>query len=219
MTQPLPNFQPELQLQLSDQYVIIGIDEVGRGCFAGPITVGAVCLSTNLNNQIDEWLLYGINDSKKLNSSKRAKLARIIQEHAAYSAVCSVEVEFINQYGIVRAFEWGVVQAADQIAAQLPTHLTQHLLIDGFTIAHSPYAQTALVHGDQLSISIAAASIIAKHTRDEYMMQLSLNRTYNMYHWDTNKGYGTVAHRQAIRQYGISDLHRKLYVKNTVNSI
>jgi ribonuclease HII len=177
------------------QYVA-GVDEVGRGCFAGPVVAGAVILPSNFK-ATDK-----INDSKKLSAKLRKKLAEIIKEKALAFSIAEVSVAIINQIGVGKAAQMAFAKAINGLKIQ-----PEHILIDAFLIQTiSPKMQTPIVHGDGLSISIAASSIIAKVYRDELMEDL--HPQYEAYDFFTNKGYGTKKHRDAISKYGLCDLHR-----------
>lgn len=192
----LPTFEHEMKLWDAGIQHVAGVDEVGRGCFAGPVVAAAVILPRNFT-ATDE-----INDSKKLSAKKREKLAAIIKEHAHAFSIAEVSVPVINEVGIGRA-----AQMAFSKAIATLTTAPEHILIDAFLIKDiSPKVQTPIIHGDRLSISIAAASIIAKVYRDALMDRL--HESYAAYNFMSNKGYGTKAHREAIGKFGLSDLHR-----------
>jgi ribonuclease HII len=175
---------------------IAGVDEVGRGCFAGPVVTAAVILPPTFASSKP------INDSKKLSSKVRTELAEIIKQQAIAYAIAEVSVEVINQIGIGKATQIAFVQAVKQLS-QIP----DHILIDAFYILDLPRAnQKPIIRGDGISISIAAASIIAKVYRDKLMEKLHIQ--YEQYDFATNKGYGTKKHRDAIGKYGLCDLHR-----------
>lgn len=195
--------------------LVIGIDEVGRGALSGPVYVAAVCFQPQLSSK--ELRLYealGINDSKKLTKKQREKLAKIIKENALTYSICFNPVEIINSKGIVLAVERAMISAVIKVTQALSAQNFQ-LLIDGFPLKNlsglEGVNQQAIVKGDQLSISIAAASIIAKVARDNHMKMLS--KKYLEYKWDRNKGYGTKAHIAAIKAHGLTPEHRELFVR------
>lgn len=191
-----PTFDYESKLWNQGLRYITGVDEVGRGCFAGPVVAAAVILPSNFN-ATDK-----INDSKKLSPKIRRELSKIIKEHAVAFSIAEVSVQIINNVGIGKAAQIAFFNAVKSLGKT-----PEHILIDAFAIEALPkHNQTAIIHGDSLSISIAAASIIAKVYRDELMEQL--HKQYEMYDFFTNKGYGTKKHRDAIRQYGLCDMHR-----------
>lgn len=183
---------------LQAERVEAGCDEAGRGCLAGAVYAAAVILPPNFRNE-------ELNDSKQLSPAKRYKLRSIIEEKAIAWAVGIVSPEEIDHINILRASFLAMHRAIDQLDVR-----PQHLLIDGnrFTpYPNIPY--TTIIKGDGQYMSIAAASILAKTYRDDYMKQLA--ETYPEYHWTENKGYPTKAHRDAIRKYGITPYHRKTF--------
>jgi ribonuclease HII len=191
-----PTFEYELTHWNNGLQFVAGVDEVGRGCFAGPVVAAAVIFPPTFK-ATDK-----INDSKKLSAKVRKELAKIIKEHALAYSIAEISVPVIN--------EIGVGKAAQQAFAKAVTSLSktpEHILIDAFIIQSiSPKMQTPIIHGDGISISIAASSIIAKVYRDELMEQL--HPQYEVYDFITNKGYGTKKHREAIEKHGLCDLHR-----------
>lgn len=194
MTKPTFDYEKELWEQGIQH--IAGVDEVGRGCFAGPVVAAAVILPQGFS-VTDE-----INDCKLLTPKKREKLAYIIKEHAVAYSIAEVSVTVINDVGIGKAAKKAFFQAIQELSI-----VPEHILIDAFYIDEiDKKKQQAIVHGDSLSISIAAASIIAKVYRDELMKQLS--ERYQAYDFATNKGYGTKKHQAAMKQFGLCDLHR-----------
>jgi ribonuclease HII len=176
--------------------LICGIDEVGRGCFAGPVVVGAVIFPPHFSEY------EGIADSKLLTELQRKKLANHIKKQSLDWAVAEVSVEVINQIGIGKATQLAFVQVLKNLEK-----FPEHILIDAFYISEiEKLIQSPIKKGDQLSISIAAASIIAKVYRDELMKKLS--KEYPHYLFEENKGYGTKLHREMIKNHGLSPLHR-----------
>lgn len=197
-----PTFDEEKLLWRKGIRFIAGVDEVGRGCFAGPVVAAAVILPSNFD-ATDE-----INDSKLLTHEKRCKLAEIIKKYAINFSIAEISVEIINQIGIGKAS-----QQAFYRAIQLLTVKPDFILIDAFYIHNlNKKNQKPIVHGDRLSISIAAASIIAKVYRDELMA--NIHAEYPSYDFHQNKGYGTKKHREAIKKYGLSKLHRSSFNLN-----
>ncbi len=191
-----PTFEYETKLWDQGLQYIAGVDEVGRGCFAGPVVAAAVILPSHFS-ATDK-----INDSKKLTPKVRETLAIIIKEYAVAYAIAEVSVAIINQVGIGKATQQAFLQAVSQL--KIPP---EHVFIDAFMIdGFHKEKQTPILYGDSISISIAAASIIAKVYRDELMRRLHEN--YKKYDFFTNKGYGTKRHREAIGKYGLCDLHR-----------
>ena len=195
-TKKKPTFEYEQQLWQKGLQFIAGVDEVGRGCFAGPVVAAAVILPSDFH-ATDK-----INDSKKLSPKVRVELSEIIKKHALAFAIAEVSVDVINDVGIGKAAQQAFVNSIADLKIK-----PEHILIDAFVIqALQKDKQTAIIHGDGISISIAAASIIAKVYRDELMQKLP--EDYSVYDFFTNKGYGTKKHRDAIGKYGLCDLHR-----------
>ena len=180
-----------------------GCDEAGRGCLAGPVYAAAVILPDE--SSISNSRLSMLNDSKQLTERQRYDLREVIQREARAWAVGVVSSDEIDEINILRAS----ILAMHRAVAQLKIR-PQHLLIDGNCF--SPYediTHTTVIKGDATYMSIAAASILAKTYRDDYMLQL--HQEYPQYHWDRNKGYPAPAHREAIRQYGTTPYHRMTF--------
>ncbi len=174
-----------------------GCDEAGRGCLAGAVYAGAVILPSDFPDT-------ELDDSKKLTDKKREALREVIEKYAIW-AVASVSAEEIDTLNILRAS----ITAMHRAVARLP-QIPEHLLIDGNRFyAYENIPHLCVVKGDGKYANIAAASILAKTHRDEYMR--NLHEQYPHYQWDKNKGYPTKAHRKAIEQFGITDLHRKSF--------
>lgn len=179
------------------QRIEAGCDEAGRGCLAGSVYASAVILPKNF--PIEE-----LNDSKKLSAKKREKLRAIIEKYADW-AIGIVSAEEIDEMNILRASILAMHRAIEQLE-QTP----EHLLIDGNKFYdYKDIPHSCIIKGDGKYASIAAASILAKTHRDDYMKTLS--ESYSQYQWDSNKGYPTVAHRTAIERYGITLHHRKSF--------
>ncbi len=191
---------------------IAGVDEVGRGCLAGPMVVSAVILNpkhlNDYKNLLDEHKLYDeINDSKLLTHNKRCKLNEfIVNEALAYSVVEIDNLE-VDRLGISKC-----TQIAFEKAVLKLDKKPHHILTDAFEIKNfAKESQTNIKRGDSLSISIAAASIVAKVYRDALMERFSHNNKYEVYGFERHKGYGTEFHRNMIKKHGFSDLHRKTF--------
>lgn len=183
---------------LQENRIEAGCDEAGRGCLAGAVYAAAVILPPDFKNEM-------LNDSKQLTEKQRYALRRVIEESALAWAVGIVSPEEIDQINILNASFLAMHRAIDQLKIR-----PEHLLIDGNRF--NPYPDiphTTIVKGDGKYLSIAAASILAKTYRDDYMNQL--HREYPVYDWDHNKGYPTKKHRVAIAEHGISPYHRKSY--------
>jgi ribonuclease HII len=175
-----------------------GCDEAGRGCLAGPVFAAAVILPSDFQSE-------ELNDSKQLSEKKRYALRPLIESQAIAWAVGIVSAEEIDKINILNASILAMHRAIEQLTVS-----PEHLLIDGNRFKPYPaIPHTTIIKGDGKYLSIAAASILAKTYRDDYM--LSLAREYPAYQWHENKGYPTKAHRQAILQNGISPHHRKSF--------
>ena len=192
-----------------------GCDEAGRGPLAGSVFAAAVVLDAALlDNQAHRDWLDLLNDSKQLTDKQRQYLRPLIEQHATAWAVVEVTAEEIDQINILNASIIGMQRALDQLSVT-----PQHIIVDGNKWRpYIPQGQVleiparTVVKGDGKYLSIAAASVLAKTYRDEYMLQL--HEQYPHYHWDTNMGYPTKAHYEAIRQYGITPYHRKSFRLN-----
>lgn len=189
---------------------VIGIDEVGRGAFAGPVGVGGVVFDPNMSVSMRKKLLeLGINDSKKLTAKKRNELSLRIKEFTLAFNVSFIDVDTINEVGIGKATFLGMQKVADNLVSDLNPityNLKPILLIDAYEIPGCTMPQKGIIHGDSLSISIAAASILAKVERDFLMQQLGLE--FPEYGFLRNKGYGTLEHRNALHKFGLTSHHR-----------
>jgi ribonuclease HII len=198
----MPTIDAELELQAANGRRIAGIDEAGRGCWAGPVVAAAVVLGEAVMTQ--PALLDGVNDSKQLTATRREELAATIMTHAAGIGVGIVPAELIDSYGIVPA-----TRLAMELAILHLPQLPDALLIDAVTLPSCPLPQRAIIRGDSLSLSIAAASIIAKTTRDRLMR--NFDRIYPAWSFGLHKGYGTAAHAEALGQHGATPLHRRSF--------
>jgi ribonuclease HII len=175
-----------------------GCDEAGRGCLAGSVYAAAVILPEDYQNDL-------LNDSKQLTEKKRYQLREIIQRDAIAWAVGIVTPEEIDKINILNASILAMHRALDQLKVR-----PEAIIIDGNRFKkYQDLPHTTIVKGDGKYLSIAAASILAKTYRDDYMNRLA--EEYPQYDWLSNKGYPTKKHRDAIRQYGITPYHRKSY--------
>lgn len=218
MPKGLPTSYYEIQMLSEGNQWIGGADEVGRGAFAGPVTTGIVIFSAKFYrdwDSIQKVLPFRITDSKVMSSKEREEAATWIRENSYKWSIGMGSVGEINKLGIVRATNMAFRRAAEKLKGQI-----DQLLIDAFFI---PYIkgvkksnQLPLVKGDTLSVSIAAASIIAKVHRDQVMKELGREHKYLPYSWYENKGYGTKAHRTAIQQLGITRYHRIQFVETSL---
>lgn len=172
-----------------------GCDEAGRGCLAGPVTAAAVILPENFHNEL-------LNDSKQLTERQRELLRPIIEREAIAWAVAFVSPQEIDEINILRASFTAMHRAIDQLTTR-----PEALLIDGNRfIKYQDIPHTCIVKGDGKMMSIAAASVLAKTHRDEYMQRIA--QDFPQYAWDKNKGYPTPAHRAAIELHGATPHHR-----------
>jgi len=200
------------------QCILVGTDEVGRGCFAGPVVAAAVMLPEIEEKSSLAKSLAELNDSKKLNSVQRERLAAIIHE-IGICAIAQSSVEEINEINILQASLMAMRRALDQLSERLPDTMPILVLVDGnkaVTNIGPSYVQSTVIQGDSTSASIAAASIIAKVYRDQMMLQLA--QEFPHYGWESNKGYGSKTHREALRQHGMTVWHRKLFCENALYS-
>lgn len=184
-----------LECFLDVSKVEAGCDEAGRGCYAGPVFAAAVILPHEFYHPL-------LNDSKQVKEKDRDTLRSIIEANATAYAVAMITNEEIDHINILRASFKAMHLAVNQLKTQ-----PEFLLIDGNRFdKHPSIPHTCIIKGDGKYASIAAASILAKTYRDEYMTKL--DEEYPMYNWKKNKGYGTLDHRKAIERYGLSPYHR-----------
>lgn len=175
-----------------------GCDEAGRGCLAGPVYAAAVIMPPDFRNDI-------LNDSKQLTEKKRYQLREIIEREALAWAVGIVDNHEIDEINILRASILAMHRALDQLKVR-----PEEVIVDGNRFyKYQDLPHTTIVKGDGKYMSIAAASILAKTYRDDFM--LKIHKEYPLYHWDKNKGYPAKVHREAIRQYGTTPYHRMSY--------
>lgn len=182
----------------SNQHIEVGTDEAGRGCLAGPVTAAAILINDKLENEL-------INDSKKLSISSRKNLRSFIEEHNSFFSIAHIYEDTIDEINILNAS----IQAMHNAISTLSFE-PEFIIVDGNRF--KPYKQVpheTIIKGDSKYLSIAAASILAKTYRDEYM--LKLHEEFPMYGWDTNMGYPTKKHRAAILEYGPCKYHRKTF--------
>ena len=190
--------EPLLEIGMNLEVIEAGCDEAGRGCLAGPVFAAAVVLPPDFNSDV-------LNDSKKLTSKIRNELRPVIEDLALSFAVAMCTPEEIDKLNIL----WASVEAMHKALRKLTVD-PGHILVDGNRfIQYENVPHTCVVGGDAKYMSIAAASVLAKTYRDEYM--LSLHEKHPQYDWANNKGYPTKKHREAIRKYGITPYHRKSF--------
>ena len=252
----LPSFSFEKKLAKKGYKIIAGVDEVGRGCFAGPVVAGCVIFpstagpagSSSRPTSSDEPAVTRrdslrfrhprviINDSKKMTPKQREVADEWIKENALAWGIGEASVRKINSFGMAKATKMAFRQAISDARKRLGGSI-DFLLADAFFISYVPglpakrrknkkgrfYKKTngrqmAIINGDEKSVSIAAASIIAKVYRDKLMIGLSKQPKYRKYGWGRNKGYGTKEHQKAIKKYGITRQHRKQFVETWINN-
>jgi len=196
-----PTLEEEMALLRQGYCSIAGVDEAGRGCLAGPVVAAAVILPLS-----DDCQTYfeGVRDSKQLTAQARNYLYEVIMQHALAVGVGMGSVELIDERNILQATKYAMRIAINQLLVP-----PQALLLDALLLPDIPLPQRSIIKGDALCLSIAAASIIAKVTRDRLMLQL--HEQYPAYGFAQHKGYGTEAHLAALRQYGVTPLHRRSF--------
>ena len=198
-----------LEAYLNKGVIEAGCDEAGRGCLAGPVFAAAVILPADFRNEM-------LNDSKQLTEKKRYQLREVIEREALAWAVGIVDNKEIDKINILNASILAMHRALDQLTVR-----PEYIIVDGNrwkpyfppialnsqpSTINSPVPATTIVKGDGKYLSIAAASILAKTYRDDFMLRI--HEEFPQYHWDKNKGYPAKVHREAIRQYGTTPYHR-----------
>ena len=199
-------YQYEKELIAKGITLIAGVDEVGRGPLVGPVVTSAVILPVN-------YKLEGLTDSKKLTEKKRDMFYDIIMKDAIAIGIGIIDNNIIDEVNIYEATKLAMKEAINNLKIK-----PEHVLIDAMPL-DIDILHTSIIKGDAKSLSIAAASVIAKVTRDRMMYEL--DKKYPMYNYKKNKGYPTKEHVEAINKYGIHDLYRKTYgpVKDYLNKI
>ena len=200
----MPDFSFEESLGLSTRAVIVGVDEVGRGPLAGPVTAAAVFVD---RQKITSDLLTKIDDSKKIPQKQRATISKQIEGIAIIGIGWASSSE-IDQLNILEASMLAMQRAIFSLRKQIILD-PDYILIDGNKVPRLDFPSKAIVRGDEKSISIAAASIVAKSKRDAFMT--SLSKLYPCYGWEKNAGYGTREHLAAIEREGITTHHRRSF--------
>ncbi len=188
----------ELQARESGYRNVAGVDEVGRGCLAGPVVAAACVLD------IDRPLPEGLDDSKKLSPAKREKIGAELKANCIAYAIGSVSAAEIDRINILEATKEAMLLAIGSLDPP-----ADHLLIDAILLKKSPLAQRSIIRGDSISASIAAASILAKTYRDALMA--AYDREFPQYGFASHKGYGSAFHLDAIRTHGPCPLHRRTF--------
>ncbi|WP_103072506.1 ribonuclease HII [Aquimarina sediminis] len=187
-----------LALQLNPNILECGTDEAGRGCLAGPVTAAAILLPDDFNNTV-------LNDSKQLSETKRNLLRPLLEDSCLAYGVTHVFMDEIDKVNILNASILAMQRSIAQLKPQ-----PKHIIVDGNRF--KPYNDipfTCVIKGDGKYLNIAAASVLAKTYRDEYMEKI--HEEFPMYNWKKNKGYPTTEHRDAIRKYGVTKYHRKSF--------
>lgn len=193
-----------LEAFLRPDYVEAGCDEAGRGCLAGPVFAAAVILPHDISER-NTALAQALNDSKQLTERRRNALRAIIEQEALAWAVVAVDNREIDKLNILRSSITAMHRALDRLELR-----PQHIIVDGNRFyPYNDIPHTTIVKGDGKYMSIAAASILAKTHRDEYM--LKIHEEFPQYAWNRNKGYPSAAHRAAIREHGTTPYHRMTF--------
>ncbi|MBR7160542.1 MAG: ribonuclease HII [Clostridia bacterium] len=195
-------FEYDKQISLEGYKYICGIDEAGRGPLAGPVSVG--CVIMPLDDMID-----GINDSKKLSEKKREALYDIILDKAIGYSIVLVDNVTIDRLNILEATKSAMIEALSKLSVS-----PDLVLIDAVKL-NCDYQQRSIIKGDATSYNVAAASILAKVTRDRLMREYDAK--YPQYQFEKNKGYGTKVHIEALKEYGPTKIHRKTFIGNFVD--
>ncbi len=200
--------RPEIELMDKGYSLIAGVDEVGRGPLAGPV-VAAACI---FDRDVD---IVGIDDSKKLSEKKREQLFDEIKDKALAYGIGEASCEVIDEINILEATKLAMKRAIDEADKMLESKgrdRIQIVIFDAVKINDLKKEQMSVIKGDQTYFSIAAASILAKVTRDNLMKEY--DKAYPEYGFASNKGYGTKAHYEGIKKAGITEIHRKSFLKN-----
>lgn len=200
--------RPEIELMDKGYSLIAGVDEVGRGPLAGPV-VAAACI---FDRDVD---IVGIDDSKKLSEKKREQLFDEIKDKALAYGIGEASCEVIDEINILEATKLAMKRAIDEADKMLESKgrdRIQIVIFDAVKINDLKKEQMSVIKGDQTYFSVAAASILAKVTRDNLMKEY--DKVYPEYRFASNKGYGTKAHYEGIKKAGITEIHRKSFLKN-----
>lgn len=197
---------PEAALHEAGYEQIAGVDEVGRGPLAGPVVAAAVVLP-------EDFHILGIDDSKKLSEKKREEFYEVIKENAVAWGIGMADQQVIDEINILQATKQAMRDAIRQVCAKLADDgkTLDYVLFDALTIDDVPIPQEGIVKGDAKVLAIAAASILAKVTRDRMMVEYA--QQYPGYAFEKNKGYGTKAHYEGLRQQGMCEIHRRSFLR------
>lgn len=187
-----------LQLKVHPEILECGTDEAGRGCLAGPVTAAAIILPDDFSNSL-------LNDSKQLSEKNRGSLKLLLEDCSLTYSVTHITNEKIDEINILNASILAMQQSIGKLTIR-----PQHIAVDGNRFKKfEDIPHTCVIKGDAKFLNIAAASILAKTYRDEFMERI--HKEYPVYNWKKNKGYPTTEHREAIRKYGITKYHRKSF--------
>ena len=205
--------EPEAALHAKGARFIAGVDEVGRGPLAGPVVAAAVVLP-------EDFDVLGIDDSKKLSEKKREELYDIIREKAVVWGIGMADEKIIDEINILQATKEAMRQAISEADAKLralheeegAAGSLDYILFDAVTIDDIQIPQESIIKGDAKVLAIAAASILAKVTRDRMMVEYA--KEYPGYAFEKNKGYGTKVHYEGLREHGMTPIHRRTFLKN-----
>lgn len=193
-----PTLELETTLKAAGIKLVAGVDEAGRGAWAGPVVAAAVILPEQMPEKL------GINDSKQLTPAQRDRLFVKIEELAVAVGVGVIAVEEVDKLGVAQATYVAMAQAVDGLRAK-----PEFILVDGFKVNFAQAPSSGIIYGDQKSVSIAAASIVAKVVRDRLMVEL--HNKYPRFGFAIHKGYGTALHQERIAKHGICPAHRKSF--------
>jgi ribonuclease HII len=194
-----------LETYLKEGVIEAGVDEVGRGCLSGPVFAAAVILPSDFKSEL-------IKDSKKLSEKGRYKALKEIEENAVDISVHQVPPHFIDEHNIQNAVYTAMNGSIDGLKVK-----PEHVIVDGNLFdSYTEIPYTCVVKADNKYLSVAAASIVAKVKRDEYMKKI--HEDYPMYNWDSNKGYGSKHHIDTIKEQGITHHHRKSFLKKILTN-
>jgi ribonuclease HII len=195
----VPHWKHEIEAGIKNGVIVCGVDEVGRGPLAGPVLACAVCLPVDMPRKVTRRL----KDSKQIEREEREELSAILRESVPYG-VGQADVEEIDRINILRASHLAMLRAFEGLPSR-----PAYALVDGNQPPNLPCPITCIIGGDAISLSIAAASIIAKVARDKIMRELAV--THPVYGWETNVGYSTRDHLTALKEHGPTPYHRRSF--------
>ncbi len=193
---------------------MVGLDEVGRGAVAGPVCVGAVVFLRNFDTTNGFKQLSEVRDSKTISKTKRERLATVIQDLAVAHSTSFISAAEIDKNGIRQAVHRAGLSALEKISKTIK--IDAIISDKNLFIKNADFHYKEIIKGDQKSFTIAAASILAKVTRDNYMYKLSQKEQYKPYDWENNVGYGTKKHLETLKEFGLSDRHRKTFLRKYI---